>query len=70
MMFTNILQDKNIFFMLTKVTLMFMQKALQTQVQTGCKNYFFCCLFTILVYVYHYALYCNCIQFRAEPGKM
>ena len=32
MMFTNSLQNKNIYFILTGVTLMFMQKALETQV--------------------------------------
>ena len=32
MMLTNILQDKNIYFILTIVTLMFMQKALESQV--------------------------------------
>ena len=36
------------------------------------KKIIFCYLFIIglLVYVYHYAHYCNYIQFRVELGKM
>ena len=58
MIFTNILQDKNICFIFIRVTLFYMQKALETQV------FMYGLLYSpILMWM---SLYCYCIQYRVE----